>query len=152
MRFLVTQELGRLAKWLRILGFDSLYVSGNNFGSLFIQALRDERIILTKNARLAKARGIKTVLLHSDKIREQLVEVLKTLEIKPDSGRMFTRCIICNVELIQIEKEKIKEKIPPYVFLTQQDFVTCPQCQRIYWPGTHWGNIAKTLEEIIESG
>ena len=148
MKFLLTRELGRLAKWLRILGFDAEYFSANNFSSLIIQALRDERIILTRNHRLPEARGMRIILIQSETIKEQIAEVLKVLKIKPDSEAMFTRCILCNTELIDIEKEEVKDKVPEYVFKTQEDFITCPKCKRIYWQGTHWGNVIKTLEEI----
>lgn len=149
MKFLLTRELGRLVKWLRILGFDTAYFNQDNTGSLIIQALRDNRIIITRNHRLPKSGGIKIVLIKAEKLEEQLPEVLGQLKIKPDSDRMFTRCIICNTGLLDIDKEAIKDKVPEYVFKTQNDFITCPTCKRIYWSGTHWGNVTKTLEKIL---
>lgn len=148
MKFILTKELGRLAKWLRILGFDTEYFKQDNLSSLMVEALRDERIILTRNQRLSRPSGVKIVLIQAEKIKEQLVEALKKLNIKPLSDMMFSRCIICNEELVDIEREKIKDRVPEYVFKTQKDFITCPKCKRIYWQGTHWGNVAKTLEEI----
>jgi uncharacterized protein with PIN domain len=148
MKFIVTKELGRLAKWLRILGFDSEYFVQENAGSLIIQALRDERIIITRNSHLPKTKGVRVILIATERIKEQLSETLHKLNIRPDESLMFSRCIICNVELIDIEKEAIKDKVPEYVFRTQEDFITCPNCNRIYWQGTHWGNVAKTLKEI----
>jgi len=150
MKLLLTRELGRLSKWLRILGFDTEYFKNNNASSLIIQALRDDRIILTRNQRLPQAHGIKIILIKQERIKEQVAEVLQVLQIKPDPEIMFSRCIICNMELTQIEKEKIKDKVPEYVFKTQEDFITCPKCKRIYWQGTHWGNVTKTLEEITK--
>jgi len=148
VKFILTKELGRLAKWLRILGFDTVYYNQDNLSSLIIQALRDERIILTRNQRLPQARGLKIVLIKNEKIKKQVEEILKTLKIKPEPGIMFSRCILCNTELVDIVKDKVKDKVPEYVFKTQEDFLTCPKCQRIYWQGTHWGNVQKTLEEI----
>lgn len=148
MKFLLTKELGRLVKWLRILGFDAEYYKESNFSTLIIQALRDERIILTRNHRLPEARGVKIVLIKAENIREQITELLKELDIKPDPEAMFTRCIICNEELQSIAKEEIKDKVPEYVFKTQENFITCPKCSRIYWQGTHWGNVLQTLQEI----
>jgi len=136
-------------KWLRLLGFDTEYFPENNAGSLIIQALRDERIILTRNTHLPQSKGLKIVLLEAEKIKEQVAEVIKKLQISPDKSRMFTRCLLCNVELICVEKEKIKNKVPEYVFMTQEHFITCPKCNRVYWQGTHWGNVEKTLEEIF---
>ena len=148
MKFILTKELGRLAKWLRILGFDTEYFKQDNISSLIIEALRDERIILTRNHRLPQARGIKIVVIEAEKIKEQVVEILKVLKLKPSSEMMFSRCILCNEELADIDKDEVKDKVPGYVFQTQEDFITCPKCKRIYWQGTHWGNVQKILEEI----
>lgn len=148
MKFIVTRELGRLAKWLRILGFDVEYFKEDNASSLIIQALRESRIILTRNHRMPKTSAIKIILIEAERIKEQITEVLKALKIGPDSNLMFSRCIICNLGLQHIDKEKIKDKVPEYVFNTQDNFITCPKCQRIYWQGTHWGNVTKTLAEI----
>lgn len=149
MKFILTKELGRLAKWLRILGFDTEYFNQDNASSLIIQALRDNRIIITRNHRLPKSAGLKILLLKAQNLKEQLAQVLKALQITPLSDMMFSRCIICNETLVDIDKEKVKAKIPEYVFKTQQDFITCPKCQRIYWQGTHWGNVSTTLKEIM---
>jgi uncharacterized protein with PIN domain len=150
IKFILTKELGRLVKWLRILGFDAEYFQEDNHSSLIIQALRDERIILSRNHRLPQPKGIKVVLIENERIKEQLAEILKTLKIKPDASAMFTRCILCNMKLEDIAKEKIKDKVPEYVFKTQSDFVTCLKCKRIYWQGTHWGNVEQVLKEIIK--
>jgi len=148
MKLLLTRELGRLSKWLRILGVDAEYFKEGNASSLIIQALRDGRIILTRNHRLPQARGIKIILIKQERIKAQLSEVLKALRVQPDPKMMFSRCILCNVELAQIDKKKIRDKVPEYVFKTQEDFITCPKCKRIYWQGTHWGNVQNMLKEI----
>jgi uncharacterized protein with PIN domain len=149
MKFILSPELGRLAKWLRILGFDAVYFSQPNFPALLIQALRDSRIILTRNSRfIDKARAAKCAHIKSDEVQEQLKQALKEFNIKPDPDEMFSRCIICNTQLCEIEKKQVKDKVPEYVFKTQDEFFSCPSCQRIYWSGTHWGNVKKTLEEF----
>jgi len=150
MKFLLTKELGRLAKWLRILGYDTLYFNQDNLSSLIIQALRDNRIILTRNHRLPQSRGVKIVVIQAERIKEQMSEALKTLKLELDSDKMFSRCIICNEELVDIDKEKVKDRVPEYVFKTQEGFVTCPQCKRIYWQGTHWGNVANIIKGITD--
>lgn len=146
MKLILTQELGRLAKWLRILGFDTEYFHQDNLSSLLIMALRDERIILTRNQRLPRACGIKIILIKAEKLKEQIAEALAVLKIQPDKHLMFSRCTICNAELAAIEKNKVKDRVPEYVFKTQSNFVTCPKCQRIYWQGSHWGNVEETLQ------
>jgi len=148
MKFILTKELGRLAKWLRILGFDTEYCQKDNLSSLIIQALRDERIIISRNQHLPLSKGIKIILIGAEKIKEQVAEALKKLNLQAQEGAMFSRCILCNVELKDIAKDKVKEKVPEYVYQTQKDFITCPKCKRIYWPGTHWGNVEKILTEI----
>ena len=149
MKFILTPELGRLAKWLRILGYDAVYFTQTQFSSLLIQALRDNRIILTRNAHcINKARGARLIHIKSDKVNQQLKQIVKELNLSLDSDKMFSRCTICNKELNDINKQKVKKRIPEYVFKTQDQFFICPSCQRIYWSGTHWGNVAKTLQEI----
>jgi len=113
-----------------------------------IQALREERMILTRNQRLPRDRGIRVVLIKEEKIRGQVQEVLKALKLKIRPEQMFSRCILCNEKLEKIDKEKAKDRVPEYVFKTQVDFITCPKCKRVYWQGTHWGNVRKILEEI----
>ncbi len=151
MKFILTKELGRLAKWLRILGFDTEYFKEDNPSSLIIQALRDNRIIVTRNHRLPQAWGIQIAVIKQEKIKEQIAEVFREFKIQPLPESMFTRCTLCNVELIDIDKEKIKDKVPEYVFKTHEDFITCPKCNRIYWQGTHWGNVSNILKEITKS-
>ncbi len=148
MKLILTKELGRLSKWLRILGIDAAYFKQENHGSLIIQALRDNRIILTRNQKLPKSGGVKIVLVRGERIKEQIQEILKKLDIKPDAETIFTRCILCNEKLTDIDKGEVKDKVPEYVFNTQKDFITCPKCRRIYWQGTHWGNVQKILNEI----
>lgn len=152
MKFIATKELGKLSKWLRILGYDTEYFTNNNIGSLIIAALKEERIILTRQQKMPQGKGVKVVQIASDFVKKQLQQVMADLGLKPSADLMFRRCILCNEELIEIEKERVKDKVPEYVLQSQEDFITCPRCKRIYWQGTHWGNVVKTLKEIAESG
>ena len=119
---------------------------------MIVQALRDERIILTRNQRLPQSRGVTIIRITAETLKAQIPQITKALKIKLDSQRMFTRCILCNEALTDIEKEKVRDWVPEYVFKTQNDFVRCPKCNRIYWQGTHWGNVASTLKEIDKNG
>jgi len=150
MKFILTKELGRLAKWLRILGFDARYFKEGSPGSLIIESLREERIIVTRNHRLPKSAGVKIVVLEAEKIKDEVREFLSAFNIKPDPQMMFSRCTLCNEELVGIEKEKVKDKVPEYVFKTQENFITCLKCKRIYWQGTHWGNVENILKEVTK--
>lgn len=148
MKFIFTKELGRLAKWMRILGFDSAYFTGSNPSSLFIQALQEDRAIITRNHRLPQSRGMRILVLKNETLKDQLAQLLKALNIEVVSGMMFTRCTLCNAALKPIEKEQVKSKVPQYVFSTQEDFSLCPRCGRVYWHGSHWGNVIEALKEI----
>lgn len=63
---------------------------------------------------------------------------------------MFTRCVLCNKILSEVSRDKIKDKVPEYVFQAQDKFLRCDECGRVYWQGTHWDNAAATLQEIIQ--
>jgi uncharacterized protein with PIN domain len=148
MKLLLSKELGRLARWLRILGFDTAYFAGDNLSSLLIQALKEERIILTRNQRLTSASGTKVILIKDQTLKDQIRNILSALEIGLDPDLMFKRCILCNMQLVKVDKEKVKDRVPEYVFKTTKDFTSCPKCRRIYWQGSHWGNVKDTLKNI----
>ncbi len=148
MKFILTKELGRLAKWLRIIGYDSKFYRQDNLSTLVITALREERVILTRNSRMSRFPGPRIVKIDSDFVNKQIKQVIQRLKLKPKPSDMFTRCVICNVELEEISKARAKNKVPKYVYQTQKEFVACPQCKRIYWQGTHWGNARKYLNRI----
>ena len=130
------------------MGFDCAYFTSENKSSLVITALRDSRIIVTRNRHLTKSAGIHIVELDAELIKDQLKELMQKLNFKPEKNLLFSRCTICNEPLISLEKEAVKNKVPEYVFKTQNDFVSCPVCKRIYWQGTHWGNVSEILKGV----
>ena len=148
MQVIVTAELGRLITWLRILGFDATLYDSNNLSGLVLTSLREERIIISRNRKLGKRAGMRVLQIKSGLVAEQVKQVLKDLNLQPKKEDLFSRCIICNVVLEPIEKEKVKKLVPPYVFKTQEVFITCPKCHKIYWKGTHWGNTQRYLKDI----
>ena len=148
MKFILTKELGRLAKWLRILGYDAQYFVEDNRSKLIITALREDRIILTRNRHIAKPMGIGLIDIKEDCIKKQIRQVMEELKLKPTQEAMFSRCTICNAPLEFIDKERVKAKVPEYVFKTQDKFFCCMSCERIYWQGTHWGNVQEVLKEV----
>jgi len=149
MKFIATKELGRLAKWLRILGYDTTYFNQDNKASFLISALREDRVILTRNTRLTPSNGMRFLRIKSNFVSGQIKEVLSGLSLKPVEDCMFSRCVICNETLNSLPKEIAKDRVPQYVFNTQEVFLICLKCKRIFWQGTHWGNVRKTLEEIL---
>lgn len=148
VKLLLTRELGKLAKWLRILGIDAEYSCQKNNSSLIIQALREDRAIVTRNRRLPAARGIRIIVLKEELVKKQLQEISVLLGVVWASQEMFTRCTICNQALAGVAKDGIKEKVPEYVFQTQERFFSCPKCGRTYWQGTHWNNVLEVLKTI----
>ncbi|HAH20681.1 MAG: hypothetical protein A2Y00_04720 [Omnitrophica WOR_2 bacterium GWF2_43_52] len=151
MKFIVTKELGRLAKWLKILGFDTEYHAENKEGSLSLRALQEDRIVLTRNSHWGAHSGIRTLYIKSDSVYAQIQQVLSELSFAADETQMFTRCILCNEALSVIEKEKVKDKVPEYVFKSQENFVNCPRCQKIYWQGSHRGNVKEIIAKLPNS-
>lgn len=147
-RFILTKELGRLAKWLRILGYDSKFYREDNLSTLVITALREERSILTRNSRMSRFPGPRVVRITADFVDKQIRQLLLELKLKPNPQDMFSRCVICNEGLRELAKDQAQGKVPAYVYQSQKDFKVCPQCNKIYWQGTHWGNVRKFLAKI----
>jgi uncharacterized protein with PIN domain len=148
MKFVADAMLGRLAKWLRILGYDVTYVASSDPESLINQARSEGRVVLSRNRRLLdKAGGLKILLIDSDHWREQLSQVLRACRLRPGKGR-FQRCILCNRRLRSLEKEKMEGKVPDFVFAHQISFFGCPQCGRIYWQGSHSSAMSRIAEEV----
>jgi uncharacterized protein len=153
MKFIVDSNVGRLARWLRIAGFDTVFINDLDDNRLVRLALSEERVLLTKDTQILKRRvattgRLKVILIESEKVKEQLRQVVKTLnlagEIKP-----FTLCLECNQPLVFKEKEEVKELVPPYVFKTQTQYMQCPACRRVYWRGSHWQRMSRELEGIV---
>jgi len=134
--FAVEKPLGRLAKWLRILGFDTLYEPDLPEGSF--NGLEPERILLTQRTPIRQERaGQPQVVIRSDHYWEQLLEVVRAAGITAGSIRPFSRCICCNSEIKPAAKADVQGKVPDYVWETHAVFRICPGCRRIYWSGSH---------------
>ena len=148
-RFIADEMLGRLAKWLRAIGYDTVYHTGGGDSALVQQALEEDRIILTRDSHLVKRKlARKSFLVRGDQPREQLKQVVKELGLDVESG-LFTRCLVCNRELVSVGKEDVRGRIPIYTYLTQSRFYKCPGCGRIYWPGTHKDSMLEVISSII---
>jgi uncharacterized protein with PIN domain len=139
-------HLGRLAKLLRMLGFDTLY--SNRYGDEELSRIsRDQRrIALTRDRELLK-RAVIThgYCLRSDRPMRQLLEVLKRFDLG-EKVRPFSRCLRCNSLLKDLDRGQAAAAVPEYVARTYDRFKTCPDCGRIYWRGTHWEHMRKVLE------
>ncbi|MFH0838685.1 MAG: Mut7-C RNAse domain-containing protein [Candidatus Omnitrophota bacterium] len=151
MKFIVTHEVGKLAKWLRILGFDTVYQKKDDKRELVLKSLREDRIVVSRNQTLARYTGIRLVHISSDVLKEQLAQLKDELGIFISEERMFTRCVLCNDVLHPITKEEVKGKVPVFVYDDNESFVECPTCKKIYWRGTHWGNVKEATRKLTNT-
>jgi uncharacterized protein len=148
LKFIADAQLGKLAKWLRILGYDTLYFREKEITKLIEEAKREERIILTRKSHLRKLLAGKMFLfITQDQPLLQLKEVIHAYNIKK-SKEAFSRCLHCNHPLEKIAKTQIEGKVPEFVYITQHNFFTCFQCNRIYWPGTHLQRMKEKIDSL----
>ena len=146
LKFLVDSMLGKLAKYLLILGFDTVYFTQTDASTLIEKAYREKRIILSRNTKLKHIDGFPDfVFINDDQPDKQLSEVLKYFKIHISHDQLFTRCLTCNQKLIVGNHEDVKGKVPPYILGIHKEFSLCPQCKKVYWEGTH----LKKMKEII---
>ncbi len=152
-RFTADRNLGKLAKWLRILGYDTLYDRGNADRAFFLKARRDGRIALTRRRDPGRPAGAgRAFVVRADRVEAQIREVLDGLGLSPDPSRRMTRCLICNAVLTEVPKEEVEGRVPAYVLQTCGNFRGCSVCGRIYWPGTHPGRVEEYLRTRIPAG
>ncbi len=151
-RFIVDINVGKLARWLRMLGFDAtLFGHGEDF-RLIKQALAEGRVLVTKDSRLMQRRVITTgrlrsVLVNGDRPEEQMRQVITRLGLE-GPFRPFTRCLEDNHLLLERRPDEVADLVPAYVRQTQTRFRQCPACKRVYWPGTHWQAMLEKLREF----
>ncbi|MGH7929977.1 MAG: Mut7-C RNAse domain-containing protein [Candidatus Binatia bacterium] len=147
LKFAADRMLGKLAKWLRLMGQDVVY-GPHLTGYGLIRAARQEgRLILTRDRRLKQKQPPAFLFIESDHYREQLHQIVRACDLDP-LARAFTRCAECNAVLEPRAKQAVEKLVPPYVFSTQERFSACPQCRRIYWPATHHEKMLAELQKI----
>jgi uncharacterized protein with PIN domain len=145
-RFAAEMTLGKLAKWLRILGFDTFYAP-DLFGKKLINA-GIKRILLTRTRRIRDMNLSKNcIFIASNDPFEQLREVIQATGITQRDLRLFTRCTRCNALIRRVQKDSIRKLVPDYVWESHDTFRMCALCRRIYWPGSH----IRRSRDIIES-
>jgi len=148
-KFVVDIQLGKLAKYLRMFGFDTLYNNRLTNYDIIKLSLEQKRAILTKSINLLKRKEIvRGYWLRSYYPQEQISEVLKRFDLK-NKIKEFTRCIICNSELHLIEKSEIIDTLPLKVIEQQNIFLFCPDCKKAYWKGTHYNKMSFLINTIL---
>jgi len=134
-KLLADGMLGRLARWLRILGYDTAYAPDADDNELLRLARAQDRILLTADHGLAARRGARILLIEAQDLDGQLREARSALG--PPPGGELSRCVACNGELVRVDKSELAGRLPPYILATHKEFRRCPDCGRIFWPGTH---------------
>lgn len=150
LKFIVDSMHGDLAKWLRILGYDTLYSRSYTDRQLLELALLGDRILVTKDRKLyAKARklGVKAVVIESTITVEKLAELADRLDLELKVDPESSRCPECNGVLEKQSREMVRDKVPPGVREIYSVFYVCVKCGRVYWEGSHWRNIRSLVEE-----
>lgn len=145
-RFVVDNMLGKLAKSLRSIGFDTRYASVKDRGQLS-QYQNAGFLVVTRNQRW---RGLDHVLfLGANDPEGQLVELIEALSISSEEIHPLSRCTLCNASLLQIARDEAFGRVPDFIFETNESFHRCPVCQRVYWRGSHPKRIVERLERLL---
>jgi uncharacterized protein with PIN domain len=152
MKFIVDNNVGRLARWLRALGYDTVYIDPIDDSDLVDMAQREGRIILTKDTglmcrRVITSGEVQAIKIEGDDWREQLAQVVRQLGLSPEPA--FTRCFECNTELEPRTRDEARPHVPPYVHRTKTEFLACPTCGRYFWQGTHWQRMKRDLSAML---
>ncbi|MBN1919549.1 MAG: Mut7-C RNAse domain-containing protein [Verrucomicrobia bacterium] len=157
-RFLADDMVGKLARWLRILGLDVAPAGRVDDNSLMRRALDESRVLLTRHGRLLgqiSAKDLKPrrselrwIVLESPHLLPQIAQVLQVTDIRIDTERLFTRCLICNSPLEPASKADVAGEVPEFTYSIQDQYSRCRNCNKVYWKGTHTDRILKKLEPL----
>ena len=143
--FAADRSLGRLARWLRLLGFDTVYESDVS-SKWFYDNIDEMRVLLTRTKKnRSRFSGHRLVFIEANDLFGQLAQVIEELAITASDIRPFSRCIECNIPIIDISKNCVFGLVPDYIWETHDNFSICRQCERIFWRGSH---TARSLEKI----
>jgi uncharacterized protein len=146
-RLLVDAMLGSLARWLRTLGYDTVYDASLSDDELVRRARAEGRVLLTRDRALARRRNLQSLLIESQNLNAQMRQALTGLPLP--RPRPYSRCLICNEPLEPMLRSEAWGLTPPYVFVRYDQFHLCPTCNRVYWRGTHWGNMNTTIDAFV---
>jgi len=151
MTFVADCMLGRLAKWLRILGFDVVYLSKAEDSELVAIARNENRVLLTRDTGLIErtSKRPNRLFIRSDDWEDQVVQVLDEFDLW-DQVRANTRCIACNLPLKPIPRERARNLVTPWISEHASSFALCPGCDRVFWQGTHYGDMERKIERLLD--
>jgi uncharacterized protein with PIN domain len=146
-RFVADVMLGKLARWLRALGYDTLYYSDAPDSRLLGIALREARTLLTRDAGLALRAGPAGLRVGADGVDAQLREVVDACALRPRAP--LSRCLECNGPLAARGPAEVRGRVPPFTLATQPEFRECEHCRRVFWAGTHTRGILRRLQPFL---
>lgn len=147
-RFAADVHLGALARYLRLLGFDTVYRNDLDDAELVRLAARGRRIILTRDVDLLKRKAVtRAHWLRARDPERQVEEVAAALQLQRQI-QPFTRCLACNGRLASIERASARERVPPRVYRRFRTFIRCRRCGRIYWRGTHYQRLQRLVAKV----
>jgi len=147
-RFVADSMLGRLAMWLRAFGLDTLYDPALDDHGVIACARARGAIALTRDTRFPQPPDVRIILVKSDHVPEQLNQVVEEAPLDLAQARPLTRCTVCNEELVPVTRGEVWDRIPPFVYLTNETYARCPGCGRVYWEGTHGPRIRAELARL----
>ena len=152
MKFIADRMLGKLAIWLRLMGYDTLY--GNTVTDAELLSLLESspnRILLSRNVDLVKRLDPnRYIFVPADDPKAQLRFLVKAVGLVPNPSRFFTRCSRCNEILEQVDRGAVAGRVPEYVWTSQEVFSRCKNCGKIYWPGTHVTRFEDQLKRVLD--
>ncbi len=148
-RFLCDVNVGKLARWLCLLGYDCAFMDPPRDADLIARARREGRAILTTDAGMVRAAGAHPAwLVRARDLPAQLKEVLAAFQLQPRPERLFSRCARCNAPVRRVAKRDAQGRVPPGAFEAHEEFFQCPSCGQWYWPGSHVERTRRRLKEM----
>jgi uncharacterized protein with PIN domain len=151
LHFVADAHLGALARFLRMLGFDTIHDNGLSDATIRELAHAERRIVLTRDRELLKCREIMVgAYVRALEPAEQLRQTVARFRLLPHVAP-FSRCLRCNVPLAAIDKADVLSRLPERIALAHERFFRCAQCARIYWPGSHYARMSAALERMLDA-
>lgn len=151
MTFIVDTMLGKLSRWLRILGYDTIYDPDLTIKQLAEESEKHNAIFLTRRKRLPENLIFRNLIfIPHDRFEDQIKFIVNKFGLSL-KDQIFTRCIICNSKVSQVSKEEVSSIVPERTYAGISTFFKCPQCKNIYWIGTHYRNTIEKLKRIFQT-